>query len=177
MALIQYITKKRKKQVLSLQDLNIIKQKINAVYKEGEAFYIGAILNCQKTLDLMPYEFERVGVMIAATPSKPKESKPGIILIGYSLCHKVDRFDHKKIQVSEQFDYFDPDPGLGKSIALARAMKWSQAEDYPAMIKYAKAVPDSIRKDLKNFIIRALKYYKDDQLPGWAAEFMNYDQK
>jgi hypothetical protein len=147
--------------------LNIIKQRVTKI-NNGTGFNIEAMEACQATLDLMEYNFKRVGVMIAPPPSA---SVPGIIPLGYSLCHKTDRFDNLRIRVDKYYDYFDPDPGLGRTIAIARGSKWAEANGTKAE-GYVETIPDSIKKDLYNFMVRSLKYYKGDKLAEWAELFM-----
>jgi len=181
MALIQYITKKRKKESLSLQDLNIIKQQVAAIAETDDqddrlhaVFHPDAFNRCLETLGHMQYEFERVGVMVAPPPST---SVPGIIPLGYSLCHKTDRFDNLRIRIDRHYDYFDPDPGLGRTIAIARGSKWAQAEG-TKVEECVKSIPVTIKKDLYQFMVRSLKYYKGDKLAEWADLFMRvYDDQ
>jgi len=94
---------------------------------------------------------EKVGVLVASTNVRD----PKRVLIGFSLKHRLDKFDwvdgmHK--------------PHHGRTTAVIRAERWANRdiEDVP--------VPDSIEDEIKDFIIRCVKYYKGTQLPAWARK-------
>jgi hypothetical protein len=184
MSLIQYIKKSTKKGFLTLQDLNIIKQKVDEIWnytnpetwkgidfdKASEAW-----ANYQKIMDDMPYDIERVGVMYASVLPNRWANE---IIIGYSLCHTpIDQFDH----IGDGPDLFTRDyrqkKGLGRKIAFSRAVKWTEKTKAGRLSPeyYALLIPPSIRPNLKQFIQRAVKYYQDKELTEWAVEFMGND--
>ena len=78
------------------------------------------------------------------------------IAIGYSLCHKTDRFDyiHRHIKAK----------GFGRKLAEERAAKWSKYE----LVK----VPGSIKSDLDKFICRCKKFYKDRKFVPWVENLI-----
>lgn len=94
---------------------------------------------------------EKIGVLVAA----PDVRDPKKVLIGFSLKHRNDNFDYvdgKRI------------PKHGIDMAVARAERWVNRDlaDVP--------VPDSIKDEVKTFVIRCAKYYKGTRLPAWARE-------
>ena len=109
------------------------------------------------------------GVMIAFVDPE-NESK---VSIGYSLCHKRDRFDYRQGFRLE---------GLGVLYALQKADKHRETGNFiisfhPVHKQYSKStlkIPQSISDDLKRFINRCKKYYKDKEFPEWAIAF-SYD--
>ena len=187
MSLTQYITKSRKKHFLTLQDLNIIKEKVGKIWYHYEH-------TTQETVDLiesakvwseyskmigsMPYDIERVGVMFAdVLPNR----WPNEIIIGFSLCHTpIDQFDHigdGGVDFYMMRNYRQK-KGLGRSMAFNRAVKWVEKTKAGRLSPeyYVQIIPPSIRPDLKQFIQRAAKYYQDKELTEWAALFIGGDQ-
>ena len=84
---------------------------------------------------------EKIGYVVAAI----KDEK---VTIGFSLCCNRDRYD-----------YIDGErkPGFGKTLALARADKWSN--------RTIIAVPPSIMPTMEKFAIRCDTYYKGLKRP------------
>ena len=84
MALIQYITKKREKVFLDMQDLNIIRQRINSIHDPKENVVdLDALQKCKETLIDIEYYFERVGVMISSPPSFAMQHGEWHLLFSY----------------------------------------------------------------------------------------------
>lgn len=76
----------------------------------------------------------RKGMMVAFVPA----DDDSCFLMGYALCNKKDKFNRAR----------------GLSIAMQRAAKWRDQEN---TIK----VPMSMKKDIKVFVERCTKYFKD----------------
>ena len=97
------------------------------------------------------------GVLVAGL------TENGQIAIGFSLCHRIDRFDYINRKIKAK--------GLGRRIAEERAIKWSQHE----LVK----IPDSIEKELRKFIYKCTRFYKHNQFVPWVENFYrtepNYD--
>lgn len=93
---------------------------------------------------------KQVGVLIAGiSPSDPSK-----VIIGYSLCHKKDWYNHfRGVHV----------PDYDKKLAVTRALSWMEDE------KVFVEVPDSLEKKMQAFISRCQKYYKDKELVLWAT--------
>jgi len=89
------------------------------------------------------------GVLVAGL------TESGQIAIGFSLCHRIDRFDYINRKIRAK--------GLGRRIAEERAIKWSQ--DEPVNI------PSSIEKELQKFIYRCMRFYKNYQFVPWVKNF------
>jgi hypothetical protein len=92
------------------------------------------------------------------------------VCIGYSLCHKYDRFD-----VRQGFHI----EGLGTWYALNKADKYKDSVKFviSTLPKHKQLpskivkIPQSIAVTLQSFIYRCSKYYKDRDLPKWAVDF------
>jgi hypothetical protein len=182
MSLTQYITKKREKNFLTLQDLNIIKKEVDKLWKHYEHATRETVdliesvkvwSEYSKMIDNMSYDIERVGVMFAdVLPNR----WPNEIIIGFSLCHTpIDQFDHIGDGGLDLFmRNYRQKKGLGRSIAFSRAVKWVEKTRANRISPeyYAQIIPASIRPDLKQFIQRAAKYYQDKELTEWAALFI-----
>lgn len=106
------------------------------------------------------------GMFLAA----PHPEFDGKVIIGYSLCHKKDRFDYKDdVKL----------PGLGTWYALLKAKKYANSERFviatdaraKQLPKPIVKIPQSMAKDLAKFIIRCRKFYKDKELPEWTINF------
>jgi hypothetical protein len=181
MSLTQYITRRTKKSFLTLQDLNIIKNRVDeiwkctdpAIWKDTECDKASEVwADYQKTMDGMPYDIERIGVMFAdVLPNR----WPNQIIIGFSLCHTpIDQFDYIGDGGVDIFmRNYKQKKGLGRSIAFNRACTWAERTTSRRSPDYhANSVPPSIRPELKQFIQRAVKYYQDKELTQWAALFI-----
>lgn len=104
------------------------------------------------------------------------------VIIGFTLCHAVDRFDYIKGQRVE---------GFGLETAKLRADKWKfhtdffvqktftedELEDGFKLFVYLNPdkqsiveVPPSVMVRLKTFIERCRKYYKDKDFPTWIQK-------
>jgi len=97
------------------------------------------------------------GVLVAGL------TESGQIAIGFSLCHRIDRFDYINRKIKAK--------GLGRRIAEERAIKWSQHE----LVK----IPNSIEKELRKFIYKCTRFYKHNQFVPWVENLYrsepNYD--
>lgn len=111
---------------------------------------------------------------------------PDAIIIGFSLCNKMDDFDY----VNGQHE-----PGFGLDLAKQRAEKWSnytgyfvqnswteddiEHEDLIAYVnpdtKTVVEVPPSIIRPLKSFIKRSKRYFQDKEVPTWIDKISNDD--
>lgn len=108
----------------------------------------------------------RRGVLLAFVDPQDAEK----VSIGYSLCHKFDRFDYRMGFHLQ---------GLGSWYALQKAEKHRDSDTFvistgPQHRQLSKSVvkiPQSIEKVLQSFIYRCSKYYKDKELPKWALDF------
>lgn len=106
------------------------------------------------------------------------------VIVGFSLCSKMDRFDYIK---------GNREPGFGQELAEERANKWANHTDYFVQnsfnemeiedswsgqeflklkenpdTKTVVEVPPSIIGRLEIFIERCKKYYKDKAFPEWV---------
>ena len=89
----------------------------------------------------------QIGVMVAGV--SPVD--PDRVLIGFSLCHKNDRYNYVRgIKI----------PNYDKMLATTRALTWDEGN------REVK-VPDSIRKTFDKFVQRCQKYYKDKKIVAW----------
>jgi len=108
----------------------------------------------------------RRGVLIAFLDEEDSKE----ICIGYSLCHKNDRFDYKNGTRVK---------GLGAYYAYHKAKKHKNTSAYlissncvhKSAPKSIIKIPQSIQQDLQEFIYRCSKYYKDRIFPRWAVNF------
>ena len=183
MSLIQYVSKKLKKEFYSIQEINIIKQRVEVMrevmrsdsaaetdcddtitnYYKTMKDLSDAVTNYDKTMKDLSYETERIGVMFAdVLPNRWPEK----VIIGYSLCNlKYDKWDHRGHRYIK---------GHGVKIAFNRACKWMEIEDDANIsMKYvglSHKVPDTMKKPLIAFIERCSKYYQDKELPYWAKD-------
>jgi hypothetical protein len=106
--------------------------------------------------------------------------EPDHVMIGFSLCNKMDEFDYVKGQ---------HEPGFGLELARERAEKWfkylgffvqnswseDEIEDGADLISYINPdtktvveVPPSIIGPLKDFIKRCRRYFQDKEFPTWV---------
>ena len=105
---------------------------------------------------------------------------PDSVVVGFSLCNPIDRFDYTK-DVRR--------PGLGLEIAKARGEKWKNHDNYFVQNSFTQEifldatvnliylinpdpeqiveVPPSVVKQLRTFIGRCKKYYKNKDFPVW----------
>ncbi len=105
------------------------------------------------------------------------------VILGFSLCHSIDRFDYIAGQKS---------PGFGLETAKLRAEKWRfhteyfvqrtfteadiNNEDLELMViinpdpKQVVEIPPSVMVRMKSFIERCKKYYKDKDFPAWIQK-------
>lgn len=81
--------------------------------------------------------------------------------IGFAMCHPRDRFDYHPGTGQRT-------PGWGKSVAKERAEKWKA--------QITIDIPPSIEPEMKNFVARCQRYFKDKALPPWA-ELMVMEEK
>lgn len=112
---------------------------------------------------------KKKGVMVAGL------THDNNVLIGFSLCHKNDRYDYfRKRKRKENF---------GIDLALLRAQKWANCQksirncEIPPDLKKAirskdvLLIPETIYRPLHKFIERCRKYYKNAKgLPLWTVD-------
>jgi hypothetical protein len=107
---------------------------------------------------------------------------PNSVIVGFSLCNKLD-----------EFDYIDgqQEPGFGLDLAKSRAEKWADytgyfvqnswteddfenGEDLIGFInpdtKTIVEVPPSVIRPLTKFIKRCRRYYQDKDFPVWIEK-------
>jgi hypothetical protein len=105
--------------------------------------------------------------------------EPDRVMIGFSLCNKMD-----------EFDYIDgqQEPGFGLDLAKTRAEKWFNYTGYFVQNSWTEddieggvdligyinpntktivEVPPSIITPLRDFIKRCRRYYQDKEFPVW----------
>jgi hypothetical protein len=80
--------------------------------------------------------------------------------IGFSMCHRRDRFDYHPGTGQRT-------PGWGKTVAAERAEKWKD--------RLSIEIPQSIEPEMKDFIGRCRRYFKDKVLPPWAEILINQE--
>lgn len=104
-------------------------------------------------------------------------------IIGFSLCNKRDKFDH----IGRKYE-----PGFGLFLTLNRAQKWATKTDYfirkdPCIINHLRnfgsinevsksnilEIPPSIYENLKKFIRRSKRYFKNKRFPEWVEKIEN----
>jgi len=106
------------------------------------------------------------------------------VVVGFSLCNSVDRFDYLNGQ---------PQRGFGLELANSRADKWENHEGYFTQLSFPEQynwetdkifykvnpdpkrfveIPPSIEGRLKIFINRCKRYYKDKIFPEWVEKFI-----
>lgn len=102
------------------------------------------------------------------------------VMVGFSLCNSVDRFDYIKNK---------PVPGFGMETAKLRAEKWKLYIDYFVQKSYTESelngdmiwyvnpnpqevieIPPSIVWRMKIFVQRCRRYYKDKDFPEWVEK-------
>lgn len=84
------------------------------------------------------------GVLVAL--SDPNKN-PDEFMVGYSLCHKLDKFSKTK----------------ALSLATSRAFWWSKIK------RRLPNVPSSVRPELASFLNRCQRYFKDMGVPKWVS--------
>lgn len=121
------------------------------------------------------------------------------VILGFTLCHAVDRFDYPGGNREE---------GFGKDLANIRAEKYRFHTDYFVQKTFTEGeivdsvvqadaekiwqyvnpqpkqiveIPPSVMVRLKTFIERCKTYYKDKEFPVWVEKIANdhpypYDQ-
>jgi hypothetical protein len=132
------------------------------------------------------------GVRIPGTGKRTKGIKRGVmiaginddneVIIGFSLCHKLDLFDHIGGKLyGRTYVGGQKSCGFGVDLAMKRAEKWQDrgnclicgrgknegAGSYDP--KDTVLVPSSIEDKLCNFVVRCSKYYKEKSMPAWAC--------
>lgn len=107
------------------------------------------------------------------------------VIIGFSLCHSIDKYDH--INGKRQ-------AGFGLDIARNRGDKWRFHRGYFIQVSHFEnkwerltfenpdtrtivEIPPSIFDRLRTFIIRCKKYYKDKTFPEWADAILQEDEE
>lgn len=113
--------------------------------------FVARIKQKSKIQYVRDYDGRPNGVLIAF----PLEAEEGKIAIGYSLCNldKGDTFDKE----------------IGIEIAADRALKWSNKFKVKNMYYV-----DSY--DVRDFLVRMKKYYKDKKFPVWAENFLKENE-
>jgi hypothetical protein len=119
---------------------------------------------------------EKKGVLFCGVhPEDPKS-----VVIGFSLCNKMDKFDVVNGKKRN---------GFGLEMATKRAVMWSNHIDYFIQRSWTEEqlfeteplgyfvnpnpkevveIPPSIAQQLQVFIERCKKYYKDKEFPVWT---------
>lgn len=110
------------------------------------------------------------------------------VMIGFTLCHTIDRFDYVGGVRQE---------GFGVEIARTRAEKWKFHTDYFVQKTYREdeielgldgemdlfryenpdkqtvvEIPPSVMAKMKGFIERCKRYYKDKDFPVWTEKIL-----
>jgi hypothetical protein len=99
---------------------------------------------------------KQIGVMVAGiSPFEPDK-----VLIGYSLCHRNDKYNCPGGVKKPNFD---------KVLALQRAIKWNMDD------VQAPEIPYSLRKPFGKFVHRCRTYYKDRSLTDWI-HYVDFDR-
>jgi hypothetical protein len=157
-------------------DFNLPKQKLKFIRDKGDVILddSGKIIRVEldeaekngQTPPAQRARGHRKGVLMAFLDPDDEEK----VCIGYSVCHKNDRFDYRK---------GNHIPGLGIFYALNKAKKHrdttlyivsTRKEDRQVSKSFIK-IPQSIVSDLQAFIHVCNSYYKDRKLPEWAIDF------
>lgn len=107
---------------------------------------------------------------------------PTNVVMGFSMCHSIDRFDYVKKQ---------RESGFGLRTATKRACKWRDHTDYFVQLSHTEGelelgdelfsfinpdvksvieIPPSVIAPLKKFIERCRSYYKDKDFPTWIEK-------
>ncbi len=100
----------------------------------------------------------------------PDPEQPDKLLIGFSLCHRRDRFDFNGRMKLK---------GLGNWYAYEKAKKYAHSDRFViATDSTAKnlprpivKIPQSMAKDLARFIVRCRKFFKGKDFPDWTTNF------
>jgi len=98
---------------------------------------------------------KQIGVMIAGI----RPEQPDTVLVGYSLCHRNDKYNCPGGIKRHDFD---------KILAAQRAIKWNTDDSNIPHIPY------SLRKPFGKFMNRCRTYYKDKTLTSWI-HYVDYD--
>lgn len=136
------------------------------------------------------------GVVIPGSGSRTKGIKKGVMIafpgkngeveIGFSLCSKLDKFNEIPPEWAEIIPAItggrlkgDFQDGFGEILAAIRAREWCQYITAVSTMKKPHIkdpatvyVPRSIERDLKKFIARCGRYYKDKSLPPWTQSYI-----
>lgn len=126
----------------------------------------------------------------------------GNVIVGFSLCHKLDKFDYiggSQIEIKKDNKVVgykniggQHNPGFGVNLAIQRAKKWKdrvntvvcgkgkgyfvnqvRVEQGREALSNSVFIPASIEKKLESFLISCERYYNDKKLPRWAYDFKN----
>jgi len=166
--LLQYIVKKKAKKHPTWQDINEVN--IAAKKELEEAFESGNEIDIlEKTLKRIKYKTEKIGVMVSFV----NPNNTDFISIGYSLCNlsAEDKFDYDAVKIDSLDNILYTEvKGLGKQIAFGRAESW---KDSHGNCK----IPDSIKHQFLNFILRSKRYYKEKKMPLWVEMFIDGEKK
>lgn len=132
------------------------------------------------------------GQKIAGSGSRTKGIRKGVMVaiigdnnnveIGFSLCSKLDKFN----EIPPEWTELLPSGvmgiellGFGETLAALRARRWCEYDKVlTTMKKLPKKhlntvhIPRSIEGDLKRFIGRCARYYKDKTLPPWTNTYL-----
>ena len=133
---------------------------------------------------------------IPGSGSRTKGIKKGVMIafpgrhenveIGFSLCSKLDKFNKTPPEWAEIIPAItggrikgDFQDGFGETLAAIRAHQWCEhVQTVTTMRKFPEKdpttvyIPRSIEADLKKFIARCGRYYKDKSLPPWTQSYM-----
>jgi len=166
--LLQYIVKKTKKKQFTSQDINEIKQStekmIGVMCECGDESKAFEVIN--DTLEHIKYSSKKIGVMISFVHPE----HPTMMASGWSLCNLSadDKFDCILIDRDniKGIGLYEPAEGIGKHIAVGRAIEWAEVDKM-------YSIPDSIKQQFKDFVLRSQRYYKDKVLPIWVSNFLD----
>lgn len=116
------------------------------------------------------------------------------VIVGFSLCNKLDQFDF----INNQYT-----PGFGLELAQIRAEKWAKYNGYfiqnswteeeikeeVGLYLYENPIPDkddpnamrlveippSIYRNVREFIVRCRRFFKDKNFPEWVEKVEKND--
>ena len=110
---------------------------------------------------------QKIGVMIACIDPLDENK----VIVGFSLCHRWDTFDHTDFGIYKEKDF-------GKLIAHRRAMKnrdkveyYVYSENLEENFKETVYIPYTVHEHLVKFIYDSYKYYKDKEFPLWVEGY------
>jgi len=102
--------------------------------------------------------FEKKGVLVAIVEN-------GIVEVGFSMCHKMDKWDFVKGEHVRNF---------GLKVAIERADFWFTREKFSILERHINfiTIPQTISRDLFRFIDKLKGKYPCKMFPMWAEKFV-----